>query len=85
MIPSRKPSQLLSNSQKTLRFQNRIAWTWGLDLRLAAALLIAFWNKDNAHVLHWMKRELADIVLEFYPYGVGSSFDLAKFGNMVLK
>lgn len=42
-----------------------------------------FWSKTNPDALYWMKRELADIVLEFYPYGQGSAFDLAKFGAVV--
>ena len=51
--------------------------------RLAAALLITYWHKEKPDVLHWLKRALSDIVLEFYPYGVGSNFDLAKFGPWV--
>ena len=50
---------------------------------LAAALLIAFWFRNDSDICHWLKRELADIVLEFYSYGVGSQFDLAKFGTTV--
>ncbi|CAL1144013.1 unnamed protein product [Cladocopium goreaui] len=51
------------------------------DSELAAALLIAFWFRNDSDICHWLKRELADIVLEFYSYGVGSQFDLAKFGT----
>ena len=53
------------------------------DSELAAALLIAFWFRNDSDICHWLKRELADIVLEFYSYGVGSQFDLAKFGTTV--
>ena len=48
--------------------------------RIAAALLLAFWNKDDGHVLHWILKSLADVVFEMYPWGMGSAFDLAKFG-----
>ena len=48
--------------------------------RIAAALLIAFWNRDDEHVTHWIVKSLADVVFEIYPWGIGSAFDLAKFG-----
>ena len=51
------------------------------DSELAAALLIAYWFRNNSDICHWLKRELADIVLEVYSYGMGSQFDLAKFGT----
>ena len=54
-----------------------------LDLRLAAALLIVYWHKENDNVLHWMKREMSNLVLEFFPYGIGSNFDLEKFGALI--
>ena len=54
-------------------------------VRLAAALMIAYWHKDNDDVLHWMKWELSNIVVEFYSYGVGSYFDLEKFGTLTEK
>ena len=54
-----------------------------LDLRLAAALLIVYWHKENDNVLHWMKREMSNLVLEFFPYGVGSNFYLEKFGALI--
>ena len=34
--------------------------------RIAAALLLAFWNRN--------------VVFEIYPWGLGSAFDLANFG-----
>eukprot|EP00435_Cladocopium_sp_Y103_P066146 s220_g28.t1 len=48
------------------------------DSELAAALLIAYWFRNDSDICHWLKRELADIVLEFFSYGIGSQFDLAK-------
>ena len=53
------------------------------DSGLATALLIAFWFRNDSDICHLFQRELADIVLEFYSYGVGSQFDLAKFGTTV--
>ena len=50
------------------------------ELRIAAALLIAYWHRDNEHVAYWIGKSLSDCVMEFGKYGTGSDFDLAKFG-----
>ena len=42
--------------------------------------MLAFWNQDDDHVLHWIVKSLADVVFEMYPWGMGSDFDVAKFG-----
>lgn len=47
--------------------------------RIAAALLLAFWNKDDDDVLHWMVKTLADVVFEMYPWGLGSAVVLASY------
>ena len=56
--------------------------------RIAAALLLAFWSRDDDHVLHWMVKSLADVVFEMYPRGSAlpltwRSLELLKRKNQI--
>ena len=51
-----------------------------MTLRVAAALLLLYWDCDDEHVLHWMCAACADIVFEFHAMGVGCHSQLRKFG-----
>ena len=77
IIPTEVNSDLWASDTNKIKDLQRLNG----DSELAAALLIAYWFRNNSDICHWLKRELADIVLEFYSYGVGSQFDLAKFGT----
>ena len=79
IIPTEVNSDLWASDTNKIKDLQRLNG----DSELAAALLIAFWFRNASDICHWLKRELADIVLEFYSYGVGSQFDLAKFGTTV--
>jgi hypothetical protein len=51
-----------------------------VTLRVAAALLLLYWHRNDEHVLHWMCAACADIVFEFHAMGVGCQSQLRKFG-----
>jgi hypothetical protein len=51
-----------------------------VTLRVAAALLLLYWHREDEHVLHWMFAACADIVFEFHAMGVGCHSQLRKFG-----
>ena len=79
IIPTEVNSDLWASDTNKIKDLQRLNG----DSELAAALLIAFWFRNDSDICHWLKRELADILLEFYSYGVGSQFDLAKLGTTV--
>jgi hypothetical protein len=53
--------------------------------RIAAVVLLAYWTKEQEHVNYWVVKALTDVVFEFVSCGTGSSFDLAKFGYLIVK
>lgn len=48
-------------------------------------MLLAYWTKEQEHVNYWVVKALTDVVFEFVSCGTGSSFDLAKFGYLIVK
>ena len=52
--------------------------------RIAAVVLLAYWTKEQEHVNYWVVKALTDVVFEFVSCGTGSSFDLAKFGYLIV-
>jgi hypothetical protein len=48
--------------------------------RIAAAVLLIYWHREEEHAVYWMLKSCQDIVIEFRNIGKGIVFSVNKFG-----